>query len=752
MDVNLPEAFSFLFTPSRYKIAWGGRGSGKCFEAGTKILMYDGTLKSVEDIKLDDLVMGPDSKPRVVLNTHSGYGKLYKIHQTSGIDYVTNGEHILSLKKSDSCKNDKCLMPSGNYRRPNGRYPSYNDVTNISVLDFINKSKRWQDNFRGYKAGLINFEERDVLIDSYFLGVWLGDGTSANLGITTMDNEIVDCINTFASKYDLNVSKYSKENNKSSTYVLVKKSGVYKNKFWQCFKFYNLPKNKHIPQDYISNTEEIRLNLLAGLLDTDGYLSPGGYYSIVQKNHRLANEIKLVADTLGFRTSITKKIAVCCNNGVKSTVYNVSICGDIDRIPCRLKRKISTQLKPNKDKMLSQVSVSEHCFGKYYGFEVDGDHLFCLSDGTVVHNSYAYATALLILGIKKKHKILAVREYMNSISDSVKSLLDRRIEELGLGWFYSSTNSTITALNGTEFIFAGIAQNPTKIKSTDGVTICWWEEGQTASQKSIDILIPTIRELDSEIWISMNTDMDHDPMYKAFIAEQRPDAIVKKINYDSNPFFPEVLKDEMEWCKLNNYEKYLNIWMGEPNRLSDSLVFKNWYIGEVDIPTDNQYYYGMDWGYSTDPTAIVKFWVDDVKRILYICDEGYEYHVEIDNLPAFIDKIPGAKDNYILADNSRPETISHLNKRGYYIKGAAKGPGSIMEGVEFIQNYQVCIAPHCKNTQYEFSHYSYEVDQKTGLIKPKQPLDKDNHLIDSIRYGLTLHRRNDKEFKITAIG
>lgn len=366
--------------------------------------------------------------------------------------------------------------------------------------------------------------------------------------------------------------------------------------------------------------------------------------------------------------------------------------------------------------------------------------------------SSSVAIALLVLGTQAPIRILCCREFQTSIKDSVKSLLAEYIAKHNMEWFYNIQLDSITGLNGTEFIFHGLRNNIGKIKSLNNISYVYVEEAENISQNSWDVLIPTIRAEGSEIWIVFNTSLETDPTYKMFVLTKRDNAIVKLLNYDSNPFFPEVLKDEMEWCKLNNYEKYLNIWMGEPNRLSDSLVFKNWYIGEVDIPTDNQYYYGMDWGYSTDPTAIVKFWVDDVKRILYICDEGYEYHVEIDNLPVFIDKIPGAKDNYILADNSRPETISHLNKRGYYIKGATKGPGSIMEGVEFIQNYQVCIAPHCKNTQYEFSHYSYEVDQKTGLIKPKQPLDKDNHLIDSIRYGLTLHRRNDKEFKITAIG
>lgn len=354
--------------------------------------------------------------------------------------------------------------------------------------------------------------------------------------------------------------------------------------------------------------------------------------------------------------------------------------------------------------------------------------------------SWAFATALIIKGTQQVEKVLCTREWQSSTKDSVKSLLDRKIVDLGLEYFYRSTRDSIIGLNGTQFLFYGIRRDPAKIKSTDGVTICWNEESQALSQESLDVLIPTIREAGSELWFSMNTGLEEDPVYQNFIKNTVPNSIVKKVNYDENPFFPDVLRDEMEYMKIHNYAKYKHIWLGEPLDLSDSAVFTNWKLGEVGEPDDGVYYFGLDFGYSSDPSALVKCYIDEDKRMLYITDEAYGYHIEIENLPDFIDEVSGSRDQYITADSARPDTISYLRSKDFYIDGSKKGPGSIMEGIEFIHNYSIIVDPKCKNTIYELSHYSFKVDKKTNRILPTVPEDKDNHICDALRYALELYR------------
>jgi len=145
----------------------------------------------------------------------------------------------------------------------------------------------------------------------------------------------------------------------------------------------------------------------------------------------------------------------------------------------------------------------------------------------------------------------------------------------------------------------------------------------------------------------------------------------------------------------------------------------------------------MDFGYATDPSTVIKCCIHDEERELHIFEEAHGYHIEIEDLPVLIRTVSGHEDNHIVADSSRPETISYLSRQGFYMLPSQKGPGSIMEGIEFIKNFKVVVDIKCKNTLYELAHYSYEVDARTGLIKPRAPKDKDNHLIDSLRYALS---------------
>ena len=187
--------------------------------------------------------------------------------------------------------------------------------------------------------------------------------------------------------------------------------------------------------------------------------------------------------------------------------------------------------------------------------------------------SVSIARALLVLGYSEKHKILCAREIQKSIQDSVHSLLKEQIEELGLQDFYEIQKSTILGRNGTEFLFAGLRSNIANIKSIPNITRAWIEEAQSASATNIKTLALTVRAPNSEIWLSFNPDLEDDPVYQEYVTSPPDDSIVVKINYNDNPFFPEVLRKEMESDRRKNYSNYEHVWEGKPKAAVEGAIF-----------------------------------------------------------------------------------------------------------------------------------------------------------------------------------
>ena len=183
------------------------------------------------------------------------------------------------------------------------------------------------------------------------------------------------------------------------------------------------------------------------------------------------------------------------------------------------------------------------------------------------------ARALLLQGAQSKHKILCAREIQKSIQDSVHSLLKEQIEEMGLQGFYDVQQKTITGKNGTEFLFAGLRSNIANIKSIPNITRAWVEEAQSASATNIKTLALTVRAPDSEVWLSFNPDLEDDPVYQEYVVTPPDDSIVVKINYEDNPFFPEVLRKEMESDKRKNHANYLHVWEGQCKQAVEGAVF-----------------------------------------------------------------------------------------------------------------------------------------------------------------------------------
>jgi phage terminase large subunit len=348
--------------------------------------------------------------------------------------------------------------------------------------------------------------------------------------------------------------------------------------------------------------------------------------------------------------------------------------------------------------------------------------------------SWSVAKALLLLGYSKPLQILCAREIQKSLSDSVHKLLCQQIDAMGLADFYTATKESIVGANGTSFIFKGIRNNTQEIKSTEGIDICWVEEAQAVSSDSWDVLIPTIRKNGSEIWITFNP-LDADaPTYQRFVVNPPDNAIVKKINYTDNPFFPDTLREEMEWLKAKDYQAYCHIWLGECRTLREALVFCGYFeVEDFETPRNADFYYGADFGFSNDPSTLIRCFIQD--KTLYIDQEAWGIGVEIDHLPAFYEKVDGSRKWVIRADNSRPETISYVRRNGFRIQPARKWQGSIEDGIEFLKTFNIIIHPRCQHTIDEFNHYSYKIDSRTGDILPKIE-DSYNHCIDALRYAV----------------
>lgn len=352
--------------------------------------------------------------------------------------------------------------------------------------------------------------------------------------------------------------------------------------------------------------------------------------------------------------------------------------------------------------------------------------------------SWAVARALIAIADYGKARILCCREVQNSIRDSSYQTLKDMAERMGLANRFTFKDAEIVH-NGTgsRFIFSGLLRNENSIRSKEGIDICWIEEASSVSQRSWDVLTPTIRKPGSELWLTFNPLTVDDPT-NVFLENPPPNALVRKVNYWDNPFFPEVLREQMEWDKKNDFEKYLHVWEGYPLTISDAQVFKGRFVVEP-IPEDlwkkaDRLFFGADFGFARDPSTLVRCFILDNR--LYIDHEAYGVGVEIDELPQLYRSVPGADQWPIKGDSARPETISYLRRHGYNIDGAEKWADSIEEGINFIKSFdKVVIDPRCKHTADEFRLYSYKTDRLTDEVLPVV-LDKNNHTIDALRYAM----------------
>lgn len=354
------------------------RGDGKSMCKGTKVLMYDGTLKCVEDVIVGDLLMGPDSTPRKVLALGHGREDMYEVEPIKGDSFTCNASHILSLQ----------VRYPREVRKKNKRVRRYSEfeVENIKLTDYIQKEQYYKDRAYLYRVP-IDWPEQEVRIDPYWLGIWLSDGnTNGCIDITTNreDAEVLTYMRDFVRENGIDYTEIPDPRSKA---LRLKFRGEGGKKLRQEMQAYNLFGNKHIPHEYKANSREARLQILAGLIDGDGYVNRTGY-EIIQKVRQLADDIAFIARSLGFFAKVTEVKKQIKSINFEGTYYKVSISGNCSVIPVKLPRKKVSVRTINKDVLRTRIKeIRPKGEGEYYGFMLDGDGLYLLEDFLVTHNT-----------------------------------------------------------------------------------------------------------------------------------------------------------------------------------------------------------------------------------------------------------------------------------------------------------------------------------------------------------------------------
>lgn len=345
--------------------------------------------------------------------------------------------------------------------------------------------------------------------------------------------------------------------------------------------------------------------------------------------------------------------------------------------------------------------------------------------------SHTVARALLIRARQSKIRVACFREFQNSIADSSFQLLADLIKLYKLGDFELTKNSIINKVTGSDFLFKGLWNNEQSIKSLEGIDIAWVEEAQTVSEKSLEVLTPTVRKPGSQIIYTYNRLLEEDPVHTRLVLEGRPNTLVINANYDiaiKYGWMPDVIKAEIEDDKANRPTLFKHKWLGEPYSL-ERKIYKDWAVIES-IPHEARLErYGLDFGYSNDPTSIVAIYYYNGG---YILDE-IAFQKGLSN-KQIADILKNHDIALVIADSAEPKSIDEIHSYGINIVGAIKGADSVNHGISVVRSQRVSMTKNSANIIREYRNYLWMTDRDGKIInKPEGGFD---HAMDALRYGL----------------
>lgn len=390
-------------------------GSGKCLGINTEVLMFDGTIKKVQDILAGEELMGPDSKPRKVLNTNIGYGKLFNIVPTKGQSWVCNEDHILTLIKSNHGKGK---------------------IIDISLSDFIKQNEHLKDlskNWKLIKSG-VEFGNYSVPFDPYFLGLWIGDGSYSKTQITNVEPEIINYCEQFAKDNNIICRKtfMPRDNCFRIDFSIGKRGDAHRGTPFELRRFLlkqcSLNGKKNIPINYLVNSRDNRLKLLAGIIDTDGYNNKN-CFEVVTIEDNLSDQYLFLARSLGFAAYKKLKHTSIKSINYHGLAWRIYISGNTEQIPCKVNKKICQKRKQIKNHLCTGFSINQIDDGNYYGFTLDGDGRFLLGDFTITHNTSTIVEGFKYLPKGKKALMVA---FNKSIADELKQRAPSYVDTMTL--------------------------------------------------------------------------------------------------------------------------------------------------------------------------------------------------------------------------------------------------------------------------------------------------------------------------------
>ena len=337
-------------------------GHGKCHGKGTKILMFDGSIKNVEDIVVGDKIMGDDSTPRTVLSLARGREMLYEIRGKKTEPYVVNQSHILSLEK----------------RVKKGFF----EVVNMPVSDFLNLNK-WNSNIvYGYKRG-VSFKDKKTGLDPYFLGLWLASGNTSSEKILVKDRKVINFLSEYAKKEGYSISEKKEKGGYS---VKITGKGFNNKSMIERLGMAKVLSSKFIPNTYKINSRKKRLLLLAGLLDGRGYIK-NKVVDIIISSEKLAEDVVYLARSLGFGALFKPVVMRKSKEGKEYDYFRISIWGSGGEIPTKSKSASFEKSENRFNPLRHSIKAIPVGVGDYYGFELDGNNLYLLGDFSVTHNT-----------------------------------------------------------------------------------------------------------------------------------------------------------------------------------------------------------------------------------------------------------------------------------------------------------------------------------------------------------------------------